>query len=234
MNTLRAETFFELPGWEHSDLFRAEEGVWAALGDRLEDYLEAWTDWTIRSDVPTGVHLLGDRIAIAPGCRLEPGAVIIGPAILGAGVVIRTGAYVRERVIMGVGSLAGAHTEIKGSILLPGAKAPHQNYVGDSILGRDVNLGAGTICSNAKNVGSEVTFRAEGQVVHTGLRKLGAILGDGCKTGCNTVLNPGVLMGPGSITYPNATLRSGVYAPGTLVKVRQQQHIIEMNRLRRG
>jgi NDP-sugar pyrophosphorylase family protein len=164
---------------------------------------------------------------------LEPGAVIVGPAILEEGAYLRTGAYVRENVLLGAGSMVGAHSEVKGSILLPGAKAPHQAYVGDSILGRDVNLGAGTICSNVKNVGREVTFRAGGTVFHTGLRKFGAVLGDGCKTGCNTVLNPGVLMGPGSVTYTNASIRGGYYPPGTLVKVRQTQQIVEMERLRR-
>jgi len=171
-------------------------------------------------------------VLIGEGCRIEPGAVLIGPAILEPGTTVRTGAYIRENVILGEGSLVGAHSEVKGSILLPGAKAPHQAYVGDSILGREVNLGAGTICSNVKNVGREVTFRMQDEVIHTGLRKLGAVLGDGCKTGCNTVLNPGVFMGPGCVTYPNASLRSGLYPARTLVKVRQQQHVIEMDRLR--
>ena len=176
---------------------------------------------------------MGEKISIAPGCSVEPGAVIVGPVIIAGGVSIRTGAYVRQNVLLGRGSLVGAHSEVKGSVLLPGAKAPHQAYVGDSILGREVNLGAGTICSNVKNIGREVTFRAGGEVHQTGLRKFGAILGDGVKTGCNTVLNPGVLMGPGSVTYPNASLRGGYYPAGTLVKVRQEQRMMEMDRLRR-
>ncbi|HSN54003.1 MAG TPA: hypothetical protein VLT32_05000 [Candidatus Sulfomarinibacteraceae bacterium] len=225
--------FFDLAGFPHRDLFADGEPVWSALGDRLRAYLEAWGDWTVAGELPPGVHVLGDRIFMAPGCSVEPGAVIVGPAIISAGVTIRTGAYVREHVILGDGALVGAHSEVKGSVLLPGAKAPHQAYVGDSILGRDVNLGAGTICSNVKNVGREVTFRAGGEVVHTGLRKFGAVLGDEVKTGCNTVLNPGVLMGPGSVTYPNASLRGGYYPAGTLVKVRQDQRIVEMDRLRR-
>jgi NDP-sugar pyrophosphorylase family protein len=183
--------------------------------------------------VPAGVHLLGDRIAIASGCSIEPGAVIVGPAILEEGVQIRTGAYIRQNVLLAAGSLVGAHSEVKGSILLQGAKAPHQAYVGDSILGRDVNLGAGTICSNVKNVGREISFSAGGETYHTGLRKFGAILGDGCKTGCNTVLNPGVLMGPGSVTYTNASIRSGFFPAGTLIKVRQTQQVTEMRRLQR-
>jgi len=232
MNRLDATVFFDLADWAHRGLFPGGEGVWAALGPRLRAHVDAWPDWSVSIPIPPGVHLLGDRIFIAPGCRVEPGAVIVGPAILEEGVVVRTGAYVREYCLLGAGCLVGAHSEIKGSVLLPRAKAPHQAYVGDSILGRDVNLGAGTICSNVKNIDGDIAFRVGGEVVHTGLHKLGAILGDGCKTGCNTVLNPGTLLGPGSVTYPNATLRSGFYPPRTLVKVRQAQQLIELDRLR--
>jgi NDP-sugar pyrophosphorylase family protein len=233
MIDLRPAEFFDLEGFAHPDLLLPDEPVWSALGQRLVDYLEGRRDWEIHVELPAGVHLLGDRIAIAPGCRIEPGAVIVGPAVLDEGVEIRTGAYIRQNVVLAAGSTVGAHSEVKGSILLPGAKAPHQAYVGDSILGRDVNLGAGTICSNVKNVGREVSFRAGGETIHTGLRKFGAILGDGCMTGCNTVLNPGVLMGPGSITYTNASIRSGYYPAGTLIKVRQTQQFTEMRKLRR-
>jgi len=225
--------FFDIGDFAHAAAFPDGKPVWEALGSRLVEYLEAWDDWTINSELPEGVHLAGERISIGPGCTIEPGALIVGPAVIDRGVEIRTGAYVRQNVVLGAGSLVGAHSEVKGSILLPGAKAPHQAYVGDSILGRGVNLGAGTICSNVKNVGREVTFHAGGEVVHTGLRKFGAVLGDGCKTGCNTVLNPGVLMGPGSITYTNASIRGGYYPAGTLIKVRQTQQVTEMRRLRR-
>ena len=233
MADLSAATFFDLEDWQHRDLFADGEGVWSALGARLKTYLDAWPSWEICSALHPGVHLLGERISIGEGCQIEPGAVIIGPAIIGNGVHIRTGAYVRQYVILSEGSLIGAHSEAKGSVLLPGAKAPHQAYVGDAILGRNVNLGAGTILSNVKNIGSEVTFSFEGEIVHTGLKKFGAVLGDGCKTGGTSVLNPGVLLGPGSVTYPNATLRSGFYPAGTLIKVRQTQQTVEMKKLRR-
>ncbi len=228
---LSARVFFDLSGWNLSNSIPANAPAWSALGDALESFFESWDRWEILSELPTGVHILGDHVFIGPGCRIEPGAVIVGPAVLEEDIQVRTGAYIREHVVLGRGALVGAHSEVKGSILLPGAKAPHQAYVGDSILGREVNLGAGTILSNVKNIGQEVTFRAGGELIHTGLRKFGAILGDGCKTGCNTVLNPGSLLGPGSVTYPNATLRAGYYSAGTLVKVRQQQSTIELSRL---
>jgi len=233
MIDLRAAAFFDLAGFAHAELLDTDEPAWSALGRRLTDYLDGRREWEILIDLPPGVHLLGDRIAIAAGCRIEPGAVIIGPAVLDEGVQVRTGAYIRQNVVLGAGSLVGAHSEVKGSILLPGAKAPHQAYVGDSILGREVNLGAGTICSNVKNIGREISVSVGTEIIGTGLRKLGAILGDGCKTGCNTVFNPGVLMGPGSVTYPNASVRSGCYPAGTLIKVRQTQQITEMRKVRR-
>jgi NDP-sugar pyrophosphorylase family protein len=231
MAELIAAEFFDLAGYPHADLFAADEPVWAALGARMDAYLAAWAQWSRETDLPPGVHLLEGRVFLAPGCRIEPGVVMRGPLIVGEGTEIRTGAYLRGGVIVGAGCVVGAHSELKRAILLDGAHAPHQNYVGDSILGRKVNLGAGTILSNVKNVGVEVTFPHEGRTVRTGLRKFGAVLGDGCRTGCNTVTNPGVLMGPGGVTYPGATLRSGVYPPRTLVKVRQTQQSVQLDRV---
>ena len=227
MDWLSADNFFSLNAFEHAPLFVPGQPVYAALGPALDAYLAGWSRWEIETVLPPGVHVLDGPIAIAAGCRIEPGAVLRGPLVIGEGSEIRTGAYLRGRVVIGRGCVVGAHSEVKGSILLDGAHAPHQNYVGDSILGAGVNLGAGTILSNVKNVGREIAIRHGETLVHTGLRKLGAILGDGCRTGCNAVLNPGTLMGPECIVYPNATLRSGFYPPRTLVKVRQvQQHVL--------
>ena len=231
MTTFHASDFFDLTGFEHAAVFGAAEPVWAALGTRLDEYLAAWQRWEILSPLPVGTHVIGGNIFIAEGCHIEPGAFLAGPLIVGAGTEIRTGAYLRGRVIIGRKCIVGAHSELKTAILLDGARAPHQNYVGDSILGRDVNLGAGTICSNVKNVGREITFTEAGETIRTGLKKLGAILGDGCKTGCNTVLNPGSIMGPGCVTYPNVCLRSGFYPARTLVKLRQTQQLVHLNDL---
>ena len=226
------EHFFDLADFQHKALFRPDAPVWEALAAPLDACLAAWSRWEILSELPPGVHVLGGPIFIAAGCHVDPGAVLRGPLIVGEGSEIRTGAYLRGKVVIGRGCVVGAHTEVKTAILLDGAHAPHQNYVGDSILGRDVNLGAGTILSNVKNVGHEVTFRHEGELHRTGLRKFGAVLGDGCRTGCNTVLNPGVLMGPGSVTYPNVCLRSGYYPPGTLIKLRQVQQQVPLDAVR--
>ncbi len=231
MSTFDAESFFALDGFEHAALFRPGCPVWEALGESLDAYLAAWERWEIASQLPAGVHILGGPIFIAPRCRIEPGAVLRGPMLIGEGCEIRTGAYLRGRVVLGKECVVGAHTEVKAAILLDGAHAPHQDYVGDSILGRNVNLGAGTILSNVKNIGQEVSFRHEGKLIRTGLRKFGAVLGDGCRTGCNTVMNPGVLMGPGCVTYPNVSLRSGYYPPRTLIKLRQVQQQVILDKL---
>lgn len=231
MGTFYTESFFALDGFEHAALFHTGRPVWEALGEPLNAYLAAWEQWEAESPIPAGVHVLDGPISIAAHCRIEPGAVLRGPLIVGEGCEIRTGAYLRGRVVLGKGCVVGAHTEVKTAILLDGAHAPHQNYVGDSILGRGVNLGAGTILSNVKNIGREVTFQHAGETVRTGLRKFGAVLGDGCRTGCNTVLNPGVLMGPGCVTYTNVSLRSGYYPPGTLIKLRQVQQQVLLDKL---
>jgi NDP-sugar pyrophosphorylase family protein len=231
MSAFTAESFFALAGFEHATLFRAERPVWEALGPLLDAYLSTWERWETDTPLPAGVHLLGGPLSIAKDCRIEPGAVLRGPMIIGEGCEIRTGAYLRGRVVLGKGCVVGAHTEVKTAILLDGARAPHQNYVGDSILGREVNLGAGTILSNVKNIGREVTFQHAGETIRTGLRKFGAVLGDGCRTGCNTVFNPGVLMGPGCVTYTNVSLRAGYYPPRTLIKLRQVQQQVVLDRL---
>jgi len=230
MADLTAPALFDLQGFAHAALFADTEPAWTALGPRLDAYLAAWGRWTDPAALPAGVHVLDGPVFLAEGCRVEPGAVLRGPLVVGPGTEIRTGAYVRGGVVVGAACVIGAHSEVKRAILLDGSHAPHQNYVGDSILGRHVNLGAGTILSNVKNVGTEVTFPCEGVTVRTGLRKLGAVLGDACRTGCNTVANPGVIMAPGCVSYPGTCLRSGYYPPRTLVKLRQVQQQVVLDR----
>lgn len=221
MRRFLASEFFDLNRFAHPALFEGDRPVWTALGESLDMFFESWPAWEIKSELPAGVHVLTGQISIAEGCTVEPGAVLRGPLVVGPGCEIRTGAYLRGGVVLGERCVVGAHSEVKRAILLDRAHAPHQNYVGDSILGAAVNLGAGTILSNVKNIGHEVTFYHDQEVVHTGLRKFGAILGDGCRTGCNTVLNPGCLLGAGCVTYPGVTLRSGYYPANMVIKLRQ-------------
>jgi NDP-sugar pyrophosphorylase family protein len=168
---------------------------------------------------------------VAEGATVEPGAYIKGPAYIGPGAVVRHGAYIRENVILLADSILGHASEAKNSLFLPGSAAPHFGYVGDSILGHRVNLGAGTKLSNVTLVsakdpdtGKRITLKleVEGVEVDTGLGKFGAILGDDAQTGCNSVLNPGCLIGPGTLVYANLSLRKGYYPANSLLKLRQK------------
>ena len=149
-------------------------------------------------------------VMIELGAIIEPSTHFIGPCFVGKGATIRHGAYIRENAWICSSALVGHCSEVKHSILLPGAKAPHFNYVGDSILGKAVNLGAGVKLSNLRNDGAEVFLRIGDAHRSSGLRKFGAILGDGCQLGCNAVTNPGTILGPNSTVWPNVTV-TGVH-----------------------
>jgi acetyltransferase-like isoleucine patch superfamily enzyme len=164
-----------------------------------------------------GAFLFNDTIIIGPGTIVEPGVFIKGPVVIGDRTEIRQGAYIRGDCIVGNRCVVGHTTEMKGSILLDGAKAAHFAYVGDSILGRDVNLGAGTKLANLKMIPGSITLTAEKMRYNTGRRKLGAVLGDHTETGCNSVTSPGTLMVPSSIVYPGVSVPSGYYPGKTVI-----------------
>ena len=204
------------------------DAPWDLLGTGLDQALEDLPSSAIDSPLSPEVHLLGDRIVIGPGARIQPGALIEGPIHIGRDVVIRTGAYLRGGNWIGDNCVVGANTEVKRSIFLAGAKAPHLSYVGDSILGSGVNLGAGSVLSNLRHDGRPIVIPYDDAQLDTGRRKLGAVLGDGVLTGCNCVLFPGVIVGRGSQIYPGVQLRAGVYPAGILVKLRQELEIVEL------
>ena len=143
---------------------------------------------------------------IESGAAIEPSTHFIGPCFVGKDAIIRHGAYIRENAWICSSALVGHCSEVKHSILLPQSKAPHFNYVGDSILGKSVNLGAGVKLSNLRNDGTEVYLRVSESRVGSGLRKFGAILGEGCQLGCNAVTNPGTVLGINSVVWPNVTV----------------------------
>jgi len=202
---LKSEDFFDLEGFEHQGLFQSAEYPWEPL-KRLKSYLKAVLRPAVKGEVAPGAVVQGE-VFIGEGTIVEPGAMIIGPALIGRGCQIRQGAYVRGFCIIGDGSVVGHCTEVKASIFLPGAGAPHFNYVGDSILGGKTNLGAGSILSNLKLTGEEISIEIEGKSYPTGMRKLGAIIGDGAQIGCNAVLNPGTLLGRECLVYPCASVK---------------------------
>ena len=187
---------------ESFPLFQGIESVWDALAN-LSSYLKGLKLGVIEIKIPEGVYLENPHlISIGKGTVIEPGVYIKGPALIGKNCQIRQGAYIRENVILEDGAIVGHSTEVKHSILLKKAHAAHFNYVGDSILGQECNLGSGTACANYRLDQGKVHVWIDGARIETGLHKLGVILGDRSQIGCNSVTSPGTLIGKDVLCYP--------------------------------
>ena len=207
--------YLDLAQTEHAELFEGVTQAWEVL-PRLAGYLAKAIVPGNRGRV-MGAPAIGERVFIGEGTVIEPGAYIKGPAWIGAGCEIRHGAYIRENVIVGAGSVIGNSSEIKNSILFARCQVPHFNYVGDSVLGAKVHLAAGVIVSNLKLNGDFITVRLGDEVITTGLRKFGALIGDGAEIGCNAVINPGSVIGRKSLIYPGVCWR-GVLPAHSIAK----------------
>jgi NDP-sugar pyrophosphorylase family protein len=195
-------SFFSLNDYAHASLFEEDGYPWDGLL-HLSNYLDTQKLGEIEVEIPNSVHLVNpELITIRKGSIVEPGAYIEGPCIIGPDCTIRFGAYIRGYVVTGKKCVIGHDTEIKNSILLNNVCAAHFNYVGDCILGNNVNLGAGVKCANLRLDHLTVSVFFNGQKIVTQLKKLGAIIGDGAQLGCNAVTNPGTLMGKNSFCYP--------------------------------
>lgn len=204
---------FDLAQTPHAALFEGCEYAWDAL-KRLREYLQATLRPDRRGSVAAGAWV-GPDVFLGEGSVVEAGALIKGPAWIGRNCRIRHGAYVREHVIVGDDCVVGHACEIKHSVLFNGGEVPHFNYVGDSILGHRAHLGAGVIVSNLKLTPGPVTVELDGRPFDTGLRKFGALVGDGAEVGCNAVLNPGSILGRGALIYPGVNWRG--YLPAHLI-----------------
>ena len=146
-------------------------------------------------------------IHIHPTAKIDRFVKIEGPCYIGNGAEIRHAAYLRKGSWVCENSIVGHCSEVKNSVLLPGAKAPHFNYVGDSVLGFGVNIGAGVKLSNVRNDKRNIFITLkDGKRVDSGLRKFGALIGDGAELGCNVVSNPGTILEPKIMINPNVTL----------------------------
>ena len=214
----RPADLLDLTQFAFPELFDGDAHVWEALR-KLPEFVKRQLRPS-NLGTATGAVFIGEAVFIGKGTEIEPGAVIKGPAIIGANCQIRANAYIRENVIVGDGCVLGNACEFKNSVLFNDCQVPHFSYVGDSILGHKAHLGAGVILSNVKSVTGNVKVGK----LDSGLRKFGAILGDGADIGCNCVLSPGTIIGRNSILYPNVLWR-GVCSPDSIVKLRQQQEI---------
>tara|TARA_A100001037_G_scaffold64970_1_gene57069 strand:- start:105 stop:770 length:666 start_codon:yes stop_codon:yes gene_type:complete len=211
---------FDLKQTAHGAVFDGCGPAWEAL-PKIAGYLGADLQPAIHGEVSPEATV-GERVFIGEGTVVEPGAMIAGPAIIGENCTIRHNAYVRANVIVGDGCMVGNACELKNCLLFNSCEVPHFNYVGDSILGHRAHLGAGVVLSNVKVTPGNV--RVEG--TDTGLRKFGALIGDGSEIGCNSVLNPGSIIGRDCTVYPNTTWR-GMLAAEHIVKCRTGLEVVK-------
>lgn len=209
------------------DLFDIE-----AVEPPLRDLLEVVFPWQILTKLDAFVNAVADErlgdvhptaivsgaVFLAEGAVIGPHACVEGPAWIGAGAEVGHAAFLRGGVILAPGAKVGHSSEVKRSLLLGQAKVPHFNYVGDSIVGRKVNLGAGVKLANFNTFGNSISVAGQS----TGLRKFGAAVGDEVSIGCNAVLSPGTLVGARTVVYNGAMLR-GLIPADIVVKLEQQQ-----------
>jgi UDP-N-acetylglucosamine diphosphorylase / glucose-1-phosphate thymidylyltransferase / UDP-N-acetylgalactosamine diphosphorylase / glucosamine-1-phosphate N-acetyltransferase / galactosamine-1-phosphate N-acetyltransferase len=223
----KPEDLFDLSQTEHAAIFDGCEHAWTALG-KIKGYLEANLKPELHNSCE-GSAWIGDNVHIGEGTTLEDGVMIKGPAWIGKNCEIRHGAYIRENVIIGDNCVIGNSCEFKNSLLFNGCQVPHFNYVGDSILGHKAHLGAGVIISNLKVVAGNVVLDINGEKIDSGLRKFGALLGDHTDIGCNSVLNPGSIIGRNTMMYPTTNWR-GVVAADRIVKNKAATEIVELRK----
>ena len=238
---LTPEDFFDLSHALHRAVFEGADYCWDPL-----KWLDRYISEAFASDYQPGVHpdakvmptavVNEAQVHVGAGATIMPGAYVDGPAIISAGATVGQGAYVRADVIASPGAIIGHASEAKNALFLEDAHAPHFAYVGDSILGARTNLGAGTKLSNlaVNSIKDAATGKRPTIVIHvddqpydTGLAKLGAVMADDSQTGCNTVANPGTLIGKRTLVYALANLRKGYIPADSVVKVRQTQQVVE-------
>jgi len=223
MKKFLIDNFFDLSHYSHSEVFEGCQYAWEGLA-QLKNFFNKQKLGKIECSLPKEVYLVNpETISIGKGTIIEPGVFIQGPCLIGENCEIRHGAYIRGFALVGDRCLIGHCSELKFSILLDDVCASHFNYVGDSILGNRVNLGAGVKLANLRLDNQNVQIVDQGKKIPTNLKKMGAILGDGVQLGCNTVANPGTVVGKGAFCHPCITVNG--YIPPQ-AKVRSTQKMV--------
>lgn len=206
-------------------LFESVTYPWEAL-ENLSDYI-----MKLGAALPKDkFDRVGDNIWIAKTAVIAPTAYLNGPLIICDNAEIRHCAFIRGTAIVGENCVVGNSTELKGSILFNNVQVPHYNYIGDSILGYKAHTGAGTITSNLKSDKSLITVNVEGDKFETHRKKFGAIIGDETEVGCNSVLNPGTVLGRNTVVYPLSMVRG--YVPNDSIYKNQGEVCEKFFRLR--
>src|SRR5688572_26913320 len=219
----KPDDLFDLTQTEHAGLFDGVEYAWDAL-KKIKAYVEANAKADLKNKCE-GRAFIGDLVCIGEGTVVEDGAMIKGPAIIGKNCQIRHNAYIRDHVIVGDNCVVGNSSELKNVLLFNGCQVPHFNYLGDSILGYKAHVGAGVIASNLKSLPGNVTVEKDGVPFDTGLRKFGALVGDHAEVGCNSVLNPGSIIGRGAVIYPGVNWR-GFLPANNIAKNKAQIEVV--------
>ncbi len=207
METCKISNMYDLNHTIAAELFEGLTYPWEAL-PLIKDFVLKLGE-TLDADK---FIRQGEDIWIAKSAKVAPTACLNGPLIVDENAEIRHCAFIRGSAIIGKGSVVGNSTEIKNDIIFDSVQVPHYNYVGDSILGYKSHMGAGSITSNVKSDKSLVVVKGEGAEIATGLKKFGAMLGDNVEVGCNSVLNPGTVIGPCTNVYPLSMVRGVVPA----------------------
>ena len=208
------DAFFSWEEYEHTPLFSKCYYPWEAFL-YLQDYIKSLNLEPIKQHLfPDAYFIHPELIFVGKGTVIEPGSYIQGPCVLGKRCQVRHGAYIRGSLVAGDDCIIGHGTEVKNAIFFNSTVAAHFNYVGNSILGSHVNLGAGVKCANLRLDRQPIWVDWEGKKVDTGLVKLGAIIGDFSQVGCNSVLNPGTLLGKNSICLPCSNVQGSIFQKG--------------------
>ena len=214
---------FDLSQTDHAALFDGCPFAWDAL-KKIKAHVGTQVRPNAQKFARAGISL-GPNVFIGEGTVIEDGVMIKGPAIIGKNCEIRHNAYIRDHVIIGDGCVIGNSSELKNALLFNKAVAPHFNYIGDSILGHKAHIGASVILSNFKSLSGNISVELDGKPFDTGLRKFGALIGDNAEIGCNCVLNPGSVIGRGSVIYPGVNWR-GILPANMIVKNKAAQEIV--------
>ena len=205
MEACKIKNLYDLNETIAAAIFKGAEYPWEVLGKIKEFIIE------LGASLPEEKYeKRGENIWIAKSAKIAPSACLNGPLIVDEDAELRHCAFVRGSAIVGKGAVVGNSTELKNVILFNKVQVPHYNYVGDSILGYKSHMGAGSITSNVKSDKTLVVVRCNGEECATGLKKFGAMLGDNVEVGCNSVLNPGTVIGRGSNVYPLSRVRGYV------------------------
>ena len=212
MENITIENLYDLKETIAAELFTEADYPWEVL-PRIHDFI-----LELGKRLPEEIYeKRGEDIWVAKSAKVAPTACLNGPLIIDEEAEIRHCAFVRGNAIVGKGAVVGNSTELKNVVLFNKVQVPHYNYVGDSVLGFQSHMGAGSITSNVKSDKTLVVVKNGEEKIETGLKKMGAMLGDHVEVGCNSVLNPGTVIGRNSNVYPTSCVR-GVIPAGHIFK----------------